>query len=130
MIDILEGHLGSLAGKRIVILGLAYRAGVKEHAFSGAKDLIKEAKDKGATALLHDPMYTDVELGNLGFQEYIFGSYCDAVILHTAHPEYANLKPESFPGSSILIDGRNFLPEELKDKMNIFTLGVGFSVSN
>jgi nucleotide sugar dehydrogenase len=129
MINLLEDHFGSLEGKRIVILGLAYRAGVKEHAFSGAKDLVKEAKAKGATPLLHDPMYSDTEIENLGFEPYRLGNDCDAVVLHTAHTEYGSLEIESLPGAEILIDGRNFLPELIKGKVKTFVLGRGFAAT-
>jgi nucleotide sugar dehydrogenase len=129
MINLLEDHFGSLAGKRIVILGLAYRAGVKEHAFSGAKDLAQEAKAKGAIPLLNDPMYSNTELEDLGFEPYRFGTDCDAVILHTAHPEYGVVEEKSFPGAEILIDGRNFLPEVIKGKLKTFVLGRGFAVT-
>ena len=53
---------GSLQGKAIAILGVAYRGGVKETAFSGAAALHDELRARGARALASDPLYDDDEL--------------------------------------------------------------------
>jgi nucleotide sugar dehydrogenase len=126
MLDLVSGHFGSLMGKRLVILGLAYRAGVKEHAFSGAKDLVQEAEERGAQTLIHDPMYSHEELNALGFSVFELGDSCDAVILHTSHPEYKNLTPDSFPGAQVFIDGRNYAPDAIVKGIKTFVLGKGF----
>ena len=67
-IGLLEGAYGDLAGARVVVLGAAYRGGVKETAFSGVFDAVRALEQRGATALVHDPLYTDEELQKLGFQ--------------------------------------------------------------
>jgi len=126
MIDVISNHFGDISGKRLAILGLAYRAGVKEHAFSGTLDLVQEAKDKGATPLVHDPIYSKTELEALGFSAFNLGDPCDAVILHTSHEEYRLLTPSSFPGAEIFIDGRNHAPEAIRFGMKTFVLGIGF----
>ncbi len=126
MIDVLNEHFGDLAGKRVAILGLAYRAGVKEHAFSGAKDLASEVLDRGGKPLVHDPMYSDDELNALGFDCYSFGETCDAVILHTSHADYKALSYENFPGAQIFIDGRNSAPQSIRDSIKTFVIGKGF----
>ncbi len=67
-VTLLEGAYGDLAGARVAVLGASYRGGVKETAFSGVFPLVAALKARGATALVHDPMYTDEELGKLGFE--------------------------------------------------------------
>ncbi len=126
MVDLVSAHFGDLSGKIIAVLGLAYRAGVKEHAFSGAKDLVQEAIARGARPYVNDPMYSDDELQSLGFEVFEFGSFCDAVILHTNHKEYFNINPSQFPGAQIYIDGRNALPSAIKDVARTFVIGKGF----
>src|SRR6478735_3129000 len=59
---------GDLTGKRVAVLGAAYRGGVKETAFSGIFATVEALTAKGATVSVHDPLYSDVELANLGFQ--------------------------------------------------------------
>jgi UDP-N-acetyl-D-glucosamine dehydrogenase len=125
LVDRVELELGSLEGKKIVILGLAYRGGVKESAFSGAWDLVKLISDKGGLPLVHDPLYSEGELSALGLTPYQMGKVCDAAILQTNHNEYNTLRIEDFPGIQFLADGRNFAPEELKNKVKTYVLGKG-----
>jgi UDP-N-acetyl-D-mannosaminuronate dehydrogenase len=126
MIDVVRVHFGNLMDKRIAILGLAYRSGVKEHAFSGAKDLVQEAKALGAKAVIHDPMYSDAEIEELGFEPYHLGDACDAVILHTNHEAYKSIKSTDFPEAEIFVDGRNSSPQAIRDTMKTFVIGKGF----
>ena len=126
MVDLAESACGDLTGKTVAILGLAYRAGVKEHAFSGAIDLAVELKRRGARALVHDPLYSRSEIEALGFTSFDLGEACDAVILHTNHSVYSKIKPEDFKGAQIFIDGRNFAPSQIREGMNTFVLGIGF----
>ena len=87
--------LGGLLGKRILILGAAYRGGVKETAYSGVFDLVKtiEAND---------------ELQSLNLQPWDGGSV-DALIIQADHSEYRNLEVQDFPGVSVVYDGRGVL---------------------
>ena len=67
-VDLLEQELGTLAGARVVILGVTYRGNVKETAFSGAFDLRDALTARGAEPLAVDPLYDDDELRELGFE--------------------------------------------------------------
>lgn len=125
LVDRVESALGSLEGRRVVILGLAYRGGVKESAFSGAWDLCSLIKAKGGFPVVHDPLYSEAELSALGLTPYQIGEPCDAAILQTNHQEYKTLQIEDFPGLRFLADGRNFAPEELKRKVETYVLGKG-----
>ncbi len=126
MVDLVEEGCGSLVGKKIVILGVAYRAGVKEHAFSGASDLVALTKKRGGTPVVHDPLYSGHEIESLGFNSYTLGDPCDAVILHTSHSLYSDLEPQDFPGAKVFVDGRNFAPKKIREGLKTFVLGVGF----
>jgi nucleotide sugar dehydrogenase len=104
-----ESELGSLRGMTVAILGLAYRGGVKEHAFSGAWSLADELKERGAVPQVVDPMYSDQELNALGFEPCSNPSQVDLVIVQSNHEEFKELRPTSFPNARLVIDGRNFL---------------------
>ena len=106
-LDQLDRLAGSLRGKRVVILGLAYRGGVKETAFSGAWTLLHELQARGAIALVHDPLYSDEELAAFKLSPYHFGEPVDAAIVQTDHVEYRNLSSAQMPGLTALVDGRN-----------------------
>ena len=105
----LEAEFGSVKGKKVVVLGAAYRGGVKETAFSGVFPTVNELKRLGATVVVHDPMYTDDELRHEGFEPFHFGEKADAAILQADHAEYANLTAEQLPGVSVILDGRNMI---------------------
>ena len=98
---------GDLRGRRIAVLGLAYRGGVKETAFSGCWPIVQELAARGAVALVHDPLYTDDELLALGLEPYHFGDAVDAAIVQCDHLEYRTLTPSDLPGATALVDGRN-----------------------
>jgi nucleotide sugar dehydrogenase len=124
-VEIVERELGTLVNKKVAILGLSYRGGVKESAFSGAWDLVREIRARGGVPLVHDGYYSEEELTNLGLSEYVLGSACDGAIVHTAHAEYMNLVSSDLPGAKILFDGRNITTKSLRDSIRIRVIGVG-----
>jgi nucleotide sugar dehydrogenase len=116
---------GELAGLTVVILGAAYRAGVKETAFSGVFTVAAELSGCRAVPVVHDPLYSDGELRQLGLTPYRLGEPCDAAIVHTDHPGYADLKPADLPGVRALLDGRGVTDPRLWDGVPRRVLGVG-----
>ncbi len=105
-IGLLEGAFGDLRGARVAVLGASYRGGVKETAFSGVFPAVEALTARGATALVHDPMYTDDELQKLGFTPYHLGEPVDAVVVQADHAEYRSLTASDLPGIAAFIDGR------------------------
>lgn len=100
---------GGLAGRNVLVLGLAYRGGVKEPAFSGTYSLVRSLETMGAHVGVHDPYFTDEELESEGFEPAAPGAGWHAIVLHTDHPEFAGLAPADLPDASVIVDGRNFL---------------------
>jgi nucleotide sugar dehydrogenase len=105
-VELLGELLGSLAGERVLVLGAAYRGGVKETAFSGVFALVEVLTSKGAVALVHDPMYSDNELTELGLTPHHLGDAVGGAIVQTDHVEYRSLTPADLPGVRGLVDGR------------------------
>ncbi|GAA5147456.1 nucleotide sugar dehydrogenase [Microbacterium pseudoresistens] len=101
-----EALLGSLEGLRAVVLGAAYRGGVKETAFSGVFPIMDALRARGATVRVHDPLYSDDELRGLGLEPYDMGDPVDLVVLHTDHAEYREISPADLPGVKLCVDGR------------------------
>jgi len=106
-IGLLEGAYGDLTGAKVAVLGAAYRGGVKETAFSGVFPAVEALKARGAEVSVHDPLYTDEELRQLGFTPYALGAPVDAAVLQADHAEYAQLTPAELPGVKVLVDGRD-----------------------
>lgn len=100
------GILGDLAGLRAVVLGAAYRGGVKETAFSGVFPTVDALRARGAEVFVHDPLYSDEELRGLGFEPYAMGGPVDLAVLQTDHAGYRELGPADLPGVKLLVDGR------------------------
>jgi nucleotide sugar dehydrogenase len=128
-VEQLAQALGNLKNKRIVVLGAAYRNGVKETAFSGVFDLVAELRAAGAISLVHDPLYTDDELGHYGFDAFHLGESADGAIVQTDHAAYASLQPGDLPGMKAIVDGRNILGAALKTAVAITTIGAPTSSS-
>jgi len=99
--------LGDLSGLTAVVLGASYRGGVKETAFSGVFPTVAALRSRGAHVRVHDPLYADEELRELGFHPHTLGAPADLAILHTDHGAYRTLAPADLPGIRLLIDGRN-----------------------
>jgi nucleotide sugar dehydrogenase len=105
-VSLLAEEVGDVSGLRVAVLGIAYRGGVKETAFSGVFPTVEALKERGAEVFVGDPMYTDEEIRALGFTPYDAASPVDAAIIQTDHVEYRTLTPADLPGVSTLIDGR------------------------
>jgi len=124
-VRLLSELAGGLDGLRVVILGAAYRGGVKETAFSGVFATAAEISRRQALPAVHDPMYADRELRRLGLMPYRLGQPCDAAIVHTDHPAYAALAPSDLPGVRALVDGRAITDPRLWAAIPRRVLGVG-----
>jgi len=101
--------MGGLQGISVAVLGLAYRGGVKEHAFSGVFPLVSALEALGASVTVHDPLYDASEIASLELSVHHRGVGADAVVLHTDHDEYLRWNEDDIPGCRVIYDGRNVL---------------------
>jgi len=106
VVERLSGALSGLQGRRVVILGAAYRGGVKETAFSGVFPLVAAVSSRGGLPVVHDPMYSDAELEQVGLVPFHSGDLADGAILQAGHAEYASWGPSDIVGIRCLVDGR------------------------
>jgi len=124
-IDMLKAEISSLNGKRIAILGAAYRGGVKETAFSGVFPLAVEIEKLGGIPVVHDPMFSPEELNKFGLLSFELKEHCDLAIVQADHEIYADLTAEDLPGVSHLFDGRNIVNKTKLAPINVIRLGDG-----
>jgi UDP-N-acetyl-D-glucosamine dehydrogenase len=103
-VELLADMLGGLDGTRVLILGVAYRGGVKETAFSGAFPLRDALLGRGAQVVAADPLYDDAELRALGFEPWD-GEPVEGVVVQADHAQYAALE---IPADGI-VDGRGIV---------------------
>jgi nucleotide sugar dehydrogenase len=108
--------LGRLTGMHCLILGISYRAGVKETAFSGSIKLLSILAEMGVEVSAHDPLYSDEELLELGFIPFSASRSIDFAILQNDWDGYKNLTQDSLPGCKVILDGRRILsPDSFPD---------------
>jgi len=107
VVNEIKENISSLNNMRIGILGITYRPGVKEVAFSGALDLLKLLKKEKAVVYGYDSYYTENEIINFGFNFANSYKELDGIIVHTAHPEFLEIDFSLIPALKFLYDGRN-----------------------
>ncbi len=111
-LDAMTEALGPLDGQAVLVLGLTYRHGVKELAYSRALPLIGGLLERGACPLAYDPLLSVEEIGGTGAASWTWGQVepaVRAIVTQTADPEWLALDPAWFPGLRLLLDGRNSL---------------------
>jgi UDP-N-acetyl-D-glucosamine dehydrogenase len=93
-----------IKGTKIGILGLSYKAGVKDTRSSPSYEVINILKEMGAELKIHDPhVPTD---SNAEIEDVLSS---DCVVLLTNHPEFKDL---DFTNTKCVVDGHNFLEKE------------------
>lgn len=128
VLDQVEGLTGPLEGRAALILGLAFRPQVKEHAYSTAFALRDELGRRGAEVSLHDPLYTDDEIRAHGFHPgRLAGDLPPVLVLNTAHPQYRDLPFDELVsrGVRVVVDGRNAVAPDSVASAGAVYIGVG-----
>ena len=120
----------------MLLLGLSYRENVKEDAFSTAHLLMAELKQRGATVLLNDPLWSDDELAKHsdGAEPIsdIYAANADALIIQAYHEQYKTMLdwPKlAAVGCHVVLDGRNALRSQKQtiEAAGLKYIGVGQS---
>lgn len=124
----LEDALGGLAGRRILVLGLAYRGNVKEMAFSSALSLIERLQAAGSQVLVNDPLFRPDEVAHLGATvvEVDGRLPVDGIVLQAFHDRYIQLDWRRFIGLKVVFDGRAALEPEAFRGLGVQYLSAGF----
>jgi nucleotide sugar dehydrogenase len=125
-VEKLAAALGGLAGATVVVLGLAYRADVKESRHSSAFGLVEALRGAGAKAYVHDPLFSDDEVGAAGLEPPpAFPLACDALVVQAWHAEYEALDLRAFAGLRAVLDGRGALRPERVQAVGAVYVGIG-----
>jgi len=118
-------ELDSLRNMKVAILGLAYRGGVKETAFSGAFPLAEYIRDLGGFPVIHDPLFSDEEIRSLGLEPYKLGDSCDLAIVQADHQLYTEITSEDLPNAKLIVDGRNIINSNMISPIPVKYFGKG-----
>ncbi len=104
-VQLLANAYGDLTGANVLVLGAAYRGGVKETAFSGVFPTVEALRLRGAVPYVSDPIFGADELTALGLPPYR-GEPVTAAVIQADHTEYRTLGAADLPGIKVLVDGR------------------------
>jgi UDPglucose 6-dehydrogenase len=129
----LARHLGSLVGKRVVLLGLAFKPHTDDMREASSLVLAARLQGEGAKVVAFDPVARENGSGLLpavemagSAEEALRGA--DAAVLVTEWPEFAALDWRAVAAEMahpVVVDGRNFLdPETMRDAGIVYE-GIG-----
>jgi UDPglucose 6-dehydrogenase/GDP-mannose 6-dehydrogenase len=139
MIRMLKDQVGDLPGKRVTVLGIAFKPGTDDVRESPSLPIIAALLREGAEVVAHDPIAIDTGrkgLADFGvdvakvrleadLQAALAGS--DAVMLVTSWPQYreAPALMKRAGSSAPLIDGRRLIERDAVERYS----GIGLSIT-
>jgi UDPglucose 6-dehydrogenase len=129
----LTKHLGSLVGKRIALLGLAFKPNTDDMREASSLVLSARLQGEGAEVVAYDPVAADAAADLLTATEFAGTAEealdgADGAILVTEWPEFADLDWAAMAEkmrNPVLIDGRNFLDPEAIRAAGFHYEGIG-----
>jgi UDPglucose 6-dehydrogenase len=129
----LEKHLGTLVGKRVALLGLAFKPNTDDMREATSLVLSARLQAAGAHVSAYDPIAEDEArrlMPGLDFADDALGCVADAdaVVLVTEWDEFKQLDLAGIAGAmagTVLIDGRNALDPEAVRAAGLVYEGIG-----
>jgi UDP-N-acetyl-D-mannosaminuronic acid dehydrogenase len=111
VVERLNDEFSGLSDLPVLVLGLTYREGVKELAYSRGIALLARLSSAGARVSAWDPLLSPEEIRGSGADPWTWGtsSQARAVVTQTADPLFLELDLGWFPSLEMLFDGRNSL---------------------
>jgi nucleotide sugar dehydrogenase len=125
-VETLAGEFSGIRDLPILVLGLTYREGVKELAYSRGLELVARLSSAQARVSAWDPLLSSDEIRRSGAEPWTWGTSSDAraVVVQTADPLFRELDVDWFPSLEVLFDGRNVLSDRTYPA-EVRVLGVG-----
>ncbi|MGH2510070.1 MAG: nucleotide sugar dehydrogenase, partial [Ktedonobacteraceae bacterium] len=123
-----EASIGSLTGRSVLILGVAYRGNVREVAFTSAQRLQEALLVRDAFVYVDDPLFREQELRTLGYTPLITIEQereISAIILQANHQAYQSLDFSRFPNCQVVLDGRQALKRECIEALGMRYITIG-----
>jgi UDPglucose 6-dehydrogenase len=129
----LQKHMGTLVGKKVALLGLAFKAETDDMREASSLVLASRLQGEGARVSAFDPvaeeqarkLMPDVEMAGSAL-EAVTGT--DAIVLVTEWPEFAELDWNAVAAATsgrLIIDGRNFLDGAAAQAAGFTYEGIG-----
>ena len=133
VISKLQKHLGSLVGKRVALLGLAFKANTDDMREASSLVLSARLLADGATVRAYDPVAEDEARKLMSGIEYADSALdaldqADACIVVTEWPEFGELDWQSASqrmAGKLVIDGRNCIDPDAVRSAGLTYEGIG-----
>jgi len=135
-VSMLESAIGALGGKRIAVLGLAFKGGVDDIRETRAVPLIEVLRSRGAEVVAYDPLAAksfamtipDLELASSA-AKCLKG--VDGAIVQADWEEFRRLGKKEFSSmrTQVIVDGRRFLDPDKVRKAGARYLGIGYGIA-
>lgn len=129
----MEEMLWNLRGKRIGVLGLAFKPNTDDMRYAPSIQIVGELQKRGATVKAYDPVAMNNAKGIMPDIEYCKDAYdaardVDGIMLITEWEEFCNLDLDRLKGimrQPVFLDGRNaYDPAVMRNKGFIYS-GIG-----
>lgn len=128
-----EKLLGNLKGKKIALLGLAFKPNTDDIREAASLTIIEELLKSKAKVSAFDPLamkYVKEKFPQITYCDYVYDCVkdADALFLVTEWPEFAELdfvKIKNVMAQPIIFDGRNFLNAEKLKELGFKYEGIG-----
>jgi UDPglucose 6-dehydrogenase len=138
VISKLSKHLGSLVGKRVALLGLAFKPNTDDMREASSLVLAARLQGEGASVVAYDPvaeqrageLLPSVQLRDTAMRAL---EGADAAILVTEWPEFAELDWRAVAdamANPLIVDGRNFLDADAVKAAGFTYEGIGRANGN
>jgi nucleotide sugar dehydrogenase len=126
----------SLTRAKVTILGISYRANVKETRYSPTIELIEALKRRGSKVKVYDPKFIFAEIKTMGYEseatiETVLKD-AECIILTVAHEEFKELDPMKLASLAAkgcaVVDAAGILKPKDIEKTGMIYRGVGRGV--
>jgi len=134
LVEKLQQVLKILKGKTVGLLGLTFKPNTDDMRDAPALDLIEQLSRLGTRVKAYDPLVSQTGMRH-GLSNVIvetdperLADGCDALVLVTDWAMFSTLDYEKMSGlmnNPVVIDGRNFLDQELLEKAGFRYVGMG-----
>jgi UDP-N-acetyl-D-mannosaminuronic acid dehydrogenase len=118
----------SIKVAKIMVLGIAFRGGVKETRYSPSFRIIKLLREKGADVHVYDPLFTKEEIEKMGFSYSDKFNGMDCIIIVSDHKEFRKFNWRKIGNemrNKVLVDGRNVVEPSRIIKLGFIYKGIG-----
>jgi len=123
---LLETKLRPLAGKRILVLGLAFKPDTDDVRESASLTIVRDLVGRGCEVIAHDPVAGENARKELAGVKFVLTedwkaavTGADGIVVATKWPEYADLKNAAVNGKVIVDPRRMFRPDDFANYLAI-----------